>query len=143
MHSWLPETRTSGESAKSKRLGIVALWLAIATAVVALGTLGLAASLYAPIQRATSISAGEGPSLTVAQEHVSSVVVTLKSLALLGSAPLGMATLFVGAPAIFMDRGRGAGVIAFIILAITAVLSVVLLADAFRVDPCLAHITCG
>ncbi len=127
----------------SKTLGAVALGLAIVTALFALIMLGSAAAHYATIYRATSISAGEGPSLTAAQEHVSSLVVNLKSAAILGSLLLGLISFPFGFAAVGLKRGRALGIAALTVLAIATTVSLLLLLEAFPIDPCLSRITCG
>ena len=139
--------RTDGHSAvhpgRSKGLGVIALGLAILTALFVLGTLGLAAVLYAPIARATSISAGEGPSLSITQEHTSALVMNIKSVAVTGAVLLGLTTLPFGVVAIGLDSGRRLGVAALVTIAVAALIAVLLLFEAFPIDPCLARITCG
>jgi hypothetical protein len=127
----------------SAALGVVALVLAIATAAYALGTVGLAAVLYAPIARATSVSAGEGPPLTLAQQQVSSSVAHLKAAAMLGSLLLGLVAFPFGIVAAGPGRARRLGIAALIVLAAAAVGAALLLQLAFRIDPCLGRITCG
>lgn len=134
---------TARRAVQSKTLGAVALGLAIVTALFALIMLGSAAALYATIYRATSISAGEGPSLTAAQEEVSSLVVNLKSAAILGSLLLGLISFPLGFVAVGLDRGRALGIAALTVLAIATSGSLLLLLAAFPIDPCLSRITCG
>jgi hypothetical protein len=134
---------TAQRAVQSKTLGAVALVLAIITALFALIMLGSAAALYATIFRATSISTGEGPSLTAAQEEVSSLVMNLKSAAILGSLLLGLTSFPLGFAAVGLSKGRALGIAALTVLAIATAGSLVLLLEAFPIDPCLSRITCG
>ena len=129
---------------RSRALGWITLGLAVLTAVVTIGMVLTAVTLYLPIGKATTISACEGPSLTPAQEQISALVVNLKTTALLAAFSLGMLTLTIGCVAAAVDRGRRLVVSAFIVLASAAVITIALMVYGFPMDPETWHLsTCG
>ena len=123
--------------------GLMALILAALAAVSAPGFLGLASILYAPIAKATTISACEGPSLTQTQEQVSLLVVNLKELAVLGAVVFGASALLVGILAVGLSLGRTLGLVALAIVLLAAVCSYLLWSFGFPMDPNLWHLPCG
>ncbi|NEN04350.1 hypothetical protein G3T36_00550 [Diaminobutyricibacter tongyongensis] len=123
--------------------GLMALILAGLAALCAPGILGLASVLYAPIAKATTISACEGPSLTPTQEHVSLLVVNLKDWAILCAVVFAASALVVGILAVGLRQGRTLGLVAIAVVLLAAVCSNVLWAFGFPMDPTLWHLPCG
>jgi uncharacterized membrane protein len=126
-------------SRKSSWLGVAALVLGIITLVVAVGLLSYAAIRYAPIARATSISAGEGPSLTRTQEQVSVAVVHFKVLSLQLAFVLGIATFVLSLCAIGLHRGRSYASYALVVLSAAATSTIVMWMFGFPLFPRLGH----
>ena len=135
---------SDGARHRSKALGWITLGLAVLTAVVTIGMVLTAVALYLPIGRATTISACEGPSLTPAQEQISSLVVNLKTTAIRAAFSLGMLTLIVCCVAAALDRGRRIVVSALIVLAGAAIVTIALMTFGFPMAPGTWHLsTCG
>ncbi len=134
---------TRRQVAQRPIVGLMALILAALAAVSAPGILGLASILYAPIAKATTISACEGPSLTQTQEQVSLLVVNLKELAVLGAVVFGASALLVGILAVGLSLGRTLGLVALAIVLLAAVCSYLLWSFGFPMDPNLWHLPCG
>ncbi|CAM5287134.1 hypothetical protein [Leifsonia shinshuensis] len=129
---------------RSNALGIVALALAITTAVVTIGLVVTAILLYLPIGKATTISACEGPDLTAAQEQVSALVVNLKTTAPLAAFGLGTLTLTAACVAAALNGGRRLVVAALLVLGGAAIVTIALLTRGFPMDPGTWHLsTCG
>jgi hypothetical protein len=124
-------------------LGLMALLCAALAALCAPGILGFAAMLYAPIAKATTISACEGPSLTLTQEHVSLLVVNLKAWTVLAAVAFGAAALLVGFLAVGLNLGRTLGLVALAIVLLAAVCSGLLWSFGFPMDPTMWNLPCG
>ncbi len=123
-------------------LGAAALVLGIITLVVAVGILSYAAIRYAPIAKATSISAGEGPDLSPLQEQVSASVVYLKVLSLQLEFILGVITLALSVSAIALSRGIRYARRALVVLSTCVVATIVISIFAFPIFPCLGNVWC-
>ena len=134
---------TRRQASQRPIVGLTALLCAALAAVCAPGILGFAATLYAPIAKATTISACEGPSLTPTQEQVSLLVVNLKGSAVLGALIFAAASLLVGLLAVGLNRGRTLGLVALAIVLLAAVCSYLLWSFGFPMDPTLWHLPCG
>ncbi|WP_426516841.1 hypothetical protein ACPPVQ_19015 [Diaminobutyricibacter sp. McL0618] len=144
MSSTETESTAAAPASRSKVLGIITLILSITTAALALAIVGIAAALYWPIGKATTISACEGPSLTAAQEQVSLLVENLKSLAIFAPLALGGVTLAFGLIAALLNMGHRLLLVAVAILVLAAVATVLVLLFAFPIDPNFWHLSsCG
>lgn len=127
---------------RSSWLGVAALLLGATTLVVAVGILSYAAVRYVPIARATSISAGEGPGLTWAQQQVSVAVVHFKILSLELAFILGIATLVLSVLAIALRRGPRYAKRALVVLLVGAITTILMWMFAFPIIPCLGNPLC-
>ncbi|KRC49794.1 hypothetical protein ASE16_14010 [Leifsonia sp. Root227] len=143
MSATTPDAVARRRAVPFRFVGVTALISSIIAAACGPGVLGLAALLYAPIARATTISACEGPSLTPAQEHVSQLVLDLKGWAVVGALAFGALAVLVGYVAVVLNLGRALGVVALAIVLLSAVTVWLVWAFGFPMDPAVWHLPCG